>query len=83
MSFSILVWHEHQTADPFRLCAQRWSIPNGCRGSCPIFPGQRYEDWALDDPAGQDLEMVRRIRNEINGRVRLLIGELLDQGETG
>ena len=52
-------------------------ITMGCGDACPIFPGKRYEDWTLDDPAGQDLETVRRIRNEIDARVQTLILELL------
>ena len=53
-------------------------ITMGCGDACPIYPGKRYEDWTLDDPAGQDLETVRRIRDEIDARVQLLISELLD-----
>jgi arsenate reductase len=52
-------------------------ITMGCGDACPIYPGKRYEDWELDDPAGQDLETVRRIRDEIDERVQRLIGELL------
>ena len=52
-------------------------ITMGCGDACPIFPGKRYEDWTLDDPVGQDLETVRRIRNEIDARVQTLIHELL------
>jgi arsenate reductase len=52
-------------------------VTMGCGDACPIFPGKRYEDWTLDDPAGQDLETVRRIRNEIDARVQTLIHELL------
>ena len=52
-------------------------ITMGCGDACPIYPGKRYEDWALDDPAGQDLEMVRRIRDELDARVQRLISELL------
>ena len=52
-------------------------ITMGCGDACPIYPGKRYEDWVLDDPAGQDLDTVRGIRNEIDGRVQRLIGELL------
>jgi arsenate reductase len=52
-------------------------ITMGCGDACPIYPGKRYEDWELDDPAGQDLEAVRRIRNEIDDRVRALVGELV------
>jgi protein-tyrosine-phosphatase len=52
-------------------------ITMGCGDACPIYPGKKYEDWALDDPDGQSLETVRRIRDEIDARVRLLIDELL------
>ena len=52
-------------------------ITMGCGDACPIFPGKRYEDWTLDDPGGQDLETVRRIRNEIDARVQTLIHELI------
>ena len=52
-------------------------ITMGCGDACPIYPGKKYEDWVLDDPAGQDLETVRRIRDELDIRVQLLIGELL------
>lgn len=51
-------------------------ITMGCGDACPIFPGKRYEDWELDDPAGQDLDAVRRIRDEIKGRVEGLITSL-------
>jgi protein-tyrosine-phosphatase len=52
-------------------------ITMGCGDACPIFPGKRYEDWELEDPAGQDIDTVRRIRDEIDGRVRRLIDELV------
>jgi protein-tyrosine-phosphatase len=52
-------------------------ITIGCGDACPIYPGKRYEDWQLDDPAGQDLDAVRRIRDEIDARVQRLVGELL------
>jgi arsenate reductase (thioredoxin) len=52
-------------------------ITMGCGDACPIYPGKRYEDWVLDDPAGQDLETVRRIRDELDERVQKLVGELL------
>jgi arsenate reductase (thioredoxin) len=52
-------------------------ITMGCGDACPIYPGKRYEDWVLDDPAGQDLETVRRIRDELDARVQKLIVELL------
>jgi protein-tyrosine-phosphatase len=51
-------------------------ITMGCGDACPIYPGKRYEDWELDDPAGQDLESVRCIRDEIDERVQKLIAEL-------
>jgi len=51
-------------------------ITMGCGDACPIYPGKRYEDWELEDPAGKDLDTVRRIRDEIDSRVRKLIGEL-------
>ncbi|MCK6067430.1 MULTISPECIES: arsenate reductase ArsC [Microbacterium] len=56
-------------------------ITMGCGDACPIFPGKRYEDWQLDDPAGQGLEDVRRIRDDIRGRVERLIAELADAAE--
>jgi arsenate reductase len=51
-------------------------ITMGCSDACPIYPGKRYEDWVLDDPAEQDVETVRRIRDEIDERVRRLVDEL-------
>ena len=51
-------------------------VTMGCGDACPIFPGKRYEDWKLDDPAGQGLEAVRAIRDQIRTRVEKLIGEL-------
>ncbi len=51
-------------------------ITMGCGDACPIFPGKRYEDWELEDPAGKDLDTVQRIRDEIEARVRLLLSEL-------
>ena len=51
-------------------------IAMGCGDVCPIFPGKRYEDWALQDPAGQGIESVRPIRDEIRSRVEQLLGEL-------
>ncbi len=51
-------------------------ITMGCGDACPIFPGKRYEDWALDDPAGAELADVRRIRDEIKQRVVVLLDEL-------
>jgi protein-tyrosine-phosphatase len=52
-------------------------ITMGCGDACPIYPGKRYEDWELDDPAGQDVEAVRVIRDEIDQQVQRLAAELL------
>ena len=52
-------------------------ITMGCGDACPIFPGKRYEDWLLDDPAGQGIESVRPIRDEIKARVEALLAEIL------
>jgi arsenate reductase (thioredoxin) len=54
-------------------------ITMGCGDACPIFPGKKYEDWVLDDPAEQDLDTVRRIRDEIDERVKNLISEVLPE----
>jgi arsenate reductase len=51
-------------------------ITMGCGDVCPVFPGKRYEDWQLDDPAGQGIETVRRIRDEIRTQVEKLVSEL-------
>jgi protein-tyrosine-phosphatase len=51
-------------------------VTMGCGDACPVFPGKRYEDWVLDDPAGQDVNAVRPIRDEIERRVRALLAEL-------
>jgi arsenate reductase len=55
-------------------------ITMGCGDACPFYPGKRYEDWELEDPAGKDLETVRRIRDEIAGRVDALVGDLSGAG---
>ena len=52
-------------------------VTMGCGDACPFFPGTRYEDWKLDDPAGQGIEAVRPIRDEIRARVQALVAELL------
>ena len=52
-------------------------ITMGCGDTCPVFPGKRYEDWELDDPAGKGVDSVRPIRDEIKTRVQALIDELL------
>ncbi len=51
-------------------------ITMGCGDVCPVFPGKRYEDWELEDPAGKDLETVRRIRDDIKERVSSLLADL-------
>jgi arsenate reductase (thioredoxin) len=55
-------------------------ITMGCGDACPIYPGKRYEDWELDDPAGQPVEVVRRIRDDIDTRVQQLLAELVPAG---
>jgi len=54
-------------------------VTMGCGDVCPVFPGKRYEDWDVEDPAGRDLEAVRRIRDDIDARVRALL-ETLEEG---
>jgi len=53
-------------------------ITMGCGDACPIFPGKRYEDWVLEDPAGQGIHAIRPIRDEIRQRIENLVAELLD-----
>lgn len=53
-------------------------ITMGCGDACPVFPGKRYLDWELTDPAGKDLAVVRDVRNDIDQRVRALVAEILD-----
>ena len=57
-------------------------ITMGCGDACPVFPGIRYEDWELPDPAGRTVEEVRPIRDEIDHRVRALAAELVPQAES-
>ena len=52
-------------------------VTMGCGDACPVYPGKRYMDWQIEDPAGKDLPTVRRIRDEIDGRVRALLRELV------
>ena len=54
-------------------------ITMGCGDACPIFPGKRYEDWVLEDPAGQDIEFVRKVRDDIEDRVKTLLTEMLTE----
>ncbi|MFT0848265.1 arsenate reductase ArsC [Actinomycetaceae bacterium L2_0104] len=51
-------------------------VTMGCGDACPVYPGKRYEDWELDDPAGQDIDAVRSIRDEIHARVERLVASL-------
>ncbi len=51
-------------------------VTMGCGDTCPFYPGKRYEDWELDDPAGQPIEMVRPVRDEIRRRVEALLADL-------
>jgi arsenate reductase len=53
-------------------------VTMGCGDACPVYPGKRYEDWTLRDPAGQPLDVVREVRDEIDRRVQALVAELLD-----
>jgi arsenate reductase (thioredoxin) len=52
-------------------------ITMGCGDACPIFPGKRYEDWALTDPAGQPIEVVRQVRDDIKSRIDALVAEIV------
>ena len=56
-------------------------ITMGCGDACPFYPGKRYEDWELEDPAGKNLDTVRRIRDEIDSRVTALLDDLAEQPE--
>ena len=58
-------------------------ITMGCGDTCPFYPGKRYEDWVLDDPAGQGIEAVRPIRDEIRRRIETLLGEILPDRPEG
>ena len=62
--------------DPETVAAADVVVTMGCGETCPIFPGKRYEDWAIDDPAGQNLDTVRRIVGDVDARVRQLLTEL-------
>jgi arsenate reductase len=57
-------------------------ITMGCGDACPVFPGKRYEDWKLTDPAGQPIEVVRGVRDEIRGHVEQLLADLLPTRHT-
>jgi arsenate reductase len=64
-----LEWETAQSSDVI--------ITMGCGDACPIFPGKRYEDWKLEDPAGQGVESVRPIRDEIKTRIEALLADLI------
>jgi arsenate reductase len=64
----LLDWESAQASDVI--------VTMGCGDACPIFPGKRYEDWKLDDPAGKDLEEVRPIRDDIRNRIEQLLADL-------
>lgn len=53
-------------------------VTMGCGDACPFMPGKRYEDWKLDDPAGQGIDAVRPIRDQIKARIQALVAELID-----
>ncbi|MER7128204.1 arsenate reductase ArsC [Streptosporangium saharense] len=57
-------------------------VTMGCGDACPFFPGKRYEDWKLEDPAGQGIEAVRAIRDEIRDRIEKLVADLLGDADT-
>ena len=67
-----LAWETAETSDVI--------VTMGCGDACPVFPGKRYEDWKLDDPAGKGVNAVRPIRDEIRARVEQLLAELLPPG---
>ncbi|MEV6369073.1 arsenate reductase ArsC [Micromonospora musae] len=54
-------------------------VTMGCGDACPVFPGKRYEDWKLTDPAGQPIDVVRQVRDDIRARVEKLLGDLHPQ----
>jgi arsenate reductase (thioredoxin) len=62
---------------PEALSASDVVVTMGCGDACPVLPGRRYEDWELEDPAGKDIETIRRIRDEIDRRVQALVAELV------
>ncbi|WP_182354186.1 low molecular weight phosphatase family protein [Flaviflexus huanghaiensis] len=68
---------EPSKLDPADVKASDWVITMGCGESCPIFPGTRYEDWPIDDPAHQPIDEVRRIRDDIRIRVEDLLERAL------
>jgi len=72
-----LTTHHSKGLEGFNGTRVEVAVTMGCGDVCPFYPGKRYEDWVLDDPAGQGIESVRVIRDEIKGRVEKLLAELL------
>jgi arsenate reductase len=70
--------HTPTRLDPDLVQAADIVVTMGCGETCPVFPGTRYEDWPVDDPAGQDADTVRRIVDDIDARVHRLLGALTD-----
>jgi arsenate reductase len=70
--------HQPRVLDPDDVRASDVVVTMGCGDACPYFPGTRYEDWVLEDPAGLDLDAVRPIRDEIRSRVEALVADLLE-----
>jgi protein-tyrosine-phosphatase len=70
--------HRPRVLDADDVRASDVVVTMGCGDACPYFPGTRYEDWVLEDPAGLDLDAVRPIRDEIRRRVEALVAELLE-----
>ena len=68
--------HVPTRLDPGVVAASDVVVTMGCGETCPVFPGKRYEDWPVEDPAGQDVETVRRIVADLDARVRSLLAEL-------
>jgi protein-tyrosine-phosphatase len=58
-------------------------ITMGCGDACPVYPGKRYEDWDLEDPAGKDIASVRRIRDRIDARVKALLADVVPESRSG
>lgn len=69
--------HQPKVLTPEAVMESDAVITMGCGDACPFYPGKRYEDWVLEDPAGQDIDYVRKVRDEIKGRVEALLAELL------
>lgn len=73
-----IAYEKPKILTPEAVVASDVVITMGCGDACPFYPGKRYEDWVLDDPAGKPIEVVRKIRDEIKMKVERLIQELLE-----